>query len=122
MQSRTLTTAGLGAAAAAVLTAGALPASAAASARKYVGKLERTPFSNVQVTITVSHKKIRTLNVYANPQDQQSYQLEAYALPRLRTEALKVHTYKIHTISGVTTTSDAFILSLYSAMGHAHLL
>lgn len=121
MQPRTLTTAGLGAAAAAVLTSVAVPASAAAAAKKYVGKLERTQYSNVQVTITVSHRKIKTLTIYANPQDQQSYQREAYALPLLRKEALKADSYKIHTISGVTTTSDAFILSLYSAMGHAHL-
>ena len=58
----------------------------------------------------------------ANPQDQQSYQREAYALPLLRNEALKAQSYKIHTISGVTTTSEAFIASLYSAMGHAKLL
>lgn len=106
------------------LTPVAMPATAAAAARTrtYKGPLERTPFSNVQVSITVSGKKIKALAVSANPSDQQSYQREAYALPLLRKEALKAQSYKIHMISGVTTTSEAFIYSLYYAMKHGHLL
>ena len=122
MRSRTVTTAGLGAAAAAALAPMALPAAAAAATKTYRGALERTVYSDVRVTITVSGRNIKSLSVTANPQDQQSYQREAYALPLLRKEALKAQSYKIHTISGVTTTSAAFIESLYSAMGHAHLL
>jgi uncharacterized protein with FMN-binding domain len=122
MKTRTLTTAGLGAAAAAALSAGALPAPAGATATKtYKGALERTTYSDVRVTITVSGRKIKALSVSANPQDQASYQREAYALPLLRKEALKAQSYKIHVISGVTTTSEAFIASLHSAMNHAHL-
>ncbi len=123
MKSRTLTNVGLGAAAVAALTPVALPATAAAATtRTYKGALERTHYSDVQVSITVSGRKIKSLSVNANPQDQQSYQRESYALPLLRTEALKAQSYKIHTISGVTTTSDAFIQSLYSAMHHGHLV
>lgn len=121
MKTRTLTSAGLGAAAAA-LTPVMLPATASASTTKtYKGKLERTFYSEVQVTIGVRGGRIRSLSVSANPQDQASYQREAYALPLLRKEALKAQSYKIHIISGVTTTSEAFILSLHSAMNHAHL-
>jgi uncharacterized protein with FMN-binding domain len=123
MNSRTLTTAGLGATAAAALTPVALPATAAAAATKtYKGTLEHTHYSNVQVSITVASRKITVVSVSANPSDQQSYQREAYALPLLRKEALKAQSYKIHSISGVTTTSEAFIASLYSALGHAKLL
>jgi uncharacterized protein with FMN-binding domain len=123
MKSRTSTTAGLGAAVVAALTPVALPATAAAAAtKKYVGTLERTHYSNVQVTITVTGKKIKTISASANPQDQASYQRQAYALPLLRKEALAAQSYKIHTISGVTITSEGFLASLYSAMGHAHLL
>ena len=70
MKSRTSTTAGLGAAVVvAALTPVALPATAAAAAtKKYVGTLERTHYSNVQVTITVTGKKIKTIYVSANPQ------------------------------------------------------
>lgn len=134
MRSRSLTTAGLGAAAAAAITPLALPATGAAktrhhpararhhvATRSYKGKVERTFYSNVQVTITVKGKRISALSVNANPQDQQSYAREAYALPILRKEALRTQSYRIHTISGVTITSQGFILSLYSAMGHAHL-
>ncbi|MDE3133328.1 MAG: hypothetical protein KGL15_04605 [Acidobacteriota bacterium] len=120
MKTRTL--AGLGAAAAAALTPVMLPATASASTSKtYKGKVERTLYSDVQVTIGVSGRKIKSLSVSANPQDQASYQREAYALPLLRKEALRSQSYKIHIVSGVTTTSQAFILSLHSAMGHAHL-
>lgn len=122
MKARTLTGAGLGAAAAAALTPVMLPATASAgTTRTYKGKLERTLYSDVQVTIGVRDRKIRSLSVSANPQDQASYQREAYALPRLRKEALRSQSYRIHIVSGVTTTSEAFILSLHSAMGHAHL-
>jgi uncharacterized protein with FMN-binding domain len=123
MKSRTLTRAGLGATAAAALTPVALPAVAAAATTKtYKGTVERTQYSDVQVSITVSGKKIKSLSYSANPSDQQSYQRESYALPLLRKEALKAESYRIHTISGVTTTSEAFISSLYSAMKHGHLV
>jgi uncharacterized protein with FMN-binding domain len=123
MNSRTVTTAGLSAAAAVALTPVALPATAAAASTKtYKGAVEKNHYSDVQVSITVSGKKIKSISVSANPQDQQSYQRESYALPLLRKEALKAQSYKIHTISQVTTTSEAFIASLESAMGHAKLL
>ncbi|HET9094963.1 MAG TPA: FMN-binding protein [Solirubrobacteraceae bacterium] len=135
MRSRTLTTAGLGAAAAAAMTPVALPAVAAATTRHhpaktrrrvvtrtYKGNVERTFYSNVQVTITVQGKKIKNLSVNANPQDQQSYAREAYALPILRKEVLRAQSYRVHTISGVTITSQGFIVSLYSAMKHGHLV
>ena len=123
MKSRSLTNAGIGASAIAALTPVALPATAAAATTKtYKGAVERTQYSNVQVSISVSGKTIKSLSISANPSDQQSYQREAYALPILRKEALKAQSYKIHTISGVTTTSQAFIYSLYSAMKHGHLV
>ena len=123
MKSRKLTNAGIGATAVAALTPLALPAVASAgTTRTYKGALERTQYSNVQVSITVSGKTIKNVLISANPSDQQSYQREAYALPLLRKEALKAQSYKVHTISGVTTTSEAFIYSLYSAMKHGHLV
>jgi uncharacterized protein with FMN-binding domain len=123
MTSRKLTNVGLGATAVAALTPVALPAAAAAATtRTYKGALERTQYSNVQVSITVTGKKIKSVSVTANPSDQESYQREAYALPILRREALRAQSYKIHTVSGVTTTSEAFIYSLYSAMKHGHLV
>jgi uncharacterized protein with FMN-binding domain len=120
INTRTLTTAGLGAA---LLGTGALPATAAAATTKtYKGKVELTQYGPVQVAITVTGKKIKSIALNANPDSQESYQRQDYALPRLRTEALRAQSYKVHTISGVTVTSDGFIASLYSAMGHAHLL
>jgi uncharacterized protein with FMN-binding domain len=122
MKSRTITAAGIGAAAAAAMTTAALPVTASAATKHYAGKTEQTPFGSVRVTITTKGKKIKTLLISASPDTQHSYQLEAYALPLLHKEALKASSYKIHLVSGVTITSDAFAASLYSAMGHAHLL
>ena len=122
MNSRTLKAAGLGVAAAATMTTAAFPVAASGATKKYVGRTEQTPFGKVQVAITVKGKKIKTLAISASPDTQTSYQLESYALPRMRQEALKASTYKIHTVSGVTITSEGFIASLYSAMGHAHIL
>ena len=123
MKPITLAGAGLSATAVAALTPVALPSAAAAATTKtYKGAVERTQYSDVQVSITVSGKRIRSLSVTANPSDQQSYQRESYALPLLRKEALKAQSFKIHTISGVTTTSEAFIYSLYSAMKHGRLV
>ena len=79
------------------------------------------PYGNVQVTITVKGKKITTLAIRLFPDTPRSYQLEAYALPRMRTGGAEGQTYKIHMVSGVTFTSEAFSASLYSAMGHAHI-
>ena len=122
MKTRTLTSAGLGAAAVAALTPVMLPATASASTTKtFKGTLERTYYSDVRVTISVGGRKIKALSVSANPPDQASYQLESYALGRLRKEALRTQSYKIHIVSGVTITSEGFIASLHSAMRHAHL-
>lgn len=122
MKNRTLSVAGIGAAAAVAMTAGAVPVAASAATKRYAGKTEQTPFGSVKVTITVKGKKIKTLSISANPDNEHSYQLEAYALPVMRKEALKASSYKIHLVSGVTITSEAFDASLYSALGHAHLL
>ena len=121
-KNRTLTAAGIGAAAAAAVSTAAFPVAASAATKHYAGKTERTPYGSVQVTITVKNKKIKTLSISASPDTQNSYQLEAYALPLMRREALKASSYKIHMVSGVTITSEGFIASLYSAMSHAHIL
>jgi len=122
MKNRTLTAAGIGAAAAAAITTGAFPITASAATKRYAGKTEQTQFGSVKVTITVRGKKIKTLTINANPDTPRSYQLESYALPLLHKEALHASSYKIHLVSGVTITSEAFDSSLYSALGHAHLL
>jgi uncharacterized protein with FMN-binding domain len=120
MNAHRLKLAGLGATAAAAISTATLPAVAdAATTEKYTAY---TRFSDVKVAITVTGKKITSIAYTANPQDGRSYQLEAYALPLLRKRALSAQTYRIHTVSGVTVTSQAFLSSLYSAMQHAHLV
>ena len=124
MNARTVKLAGIGAtAAAAISTAATLPAAAdAATGKRYTGAIESTPYGRVRVAITLKGRKITSVAYSASPDTSQSYQLEAYALPLLRQEVLRAQSYRVHTVSGVTITSEAFDSSLYSAMHHAHLV
>jgi uncharacterized protein with FMN-binding domain len=78
-------------------------------------------YGAIRVTITVASKRIKTLTIAYAPESPRSQQLDQYALPILRKEALKADTYKVHLVSGVTFTSEAFAQSLYSAMLKAHI-
>jgi uncharacterized protein with FMN-binding domain len=51
-----------------------------------------------------------------NPRDQE---INSYALPRLRTEALQAQSAEIDTVSGATYTSDGYRQSLQSALDSA---
>ncbi len=53
-----------------------------------------------------------------NPRDQQ---INSYALPQLRTEALAAQSADIDTVSGATYTSEGYKQSLQSALDAAGL-
>jgi uncharacterized protein with FMN-binding domain len=78
-------------------------------------------YGALRLTITVKTKRLKTLKVEYAPESPRSQQLDAYALPILRQEALKASSYKVHGVTGVTFTSMAFERSLYGAMLKAHL-
>ena len=98
----------------------AMPAQALA-ATTVKGTGYQYPFGALQVTISVSGKKLTGLSVKYYADNPRSSQLEAYALPTLKQEALKTHSYRINGVSGVTITSEVFDQSLYTAMRKAHL-
>jgi uncharacterized protein with FMN-binding domain len=80
------------------------------------------PWGDIAVTIQVKGKKITSItSKLTNDSFQHSIQLDGYALPVLRQEALKSNSYKIHTVSGATQSSEAFIESLKSALTKAHI-
>jgi uncharacterized protein with FMN-binding domain len=72
------------------------------------------------VRVTVKNGKLTdvTAVVYPtdNPRDQE---INSYALPRLRTEALQAQSAEIDTVSGATYTSDGYRQSLQSALDSA---
>ncbi len=76
----------------------------------------------MRAAIVVQGKKITNITYSATPDTSRSYQLQSYALPVLRKEALKKQGYRINAVSGATITSEAFEASLHSALKHAKLV
>ncbi|WP_432134478.1 FMN-binding protein [Streptomyces sp. bgisy154] len=81
-----------------------------------------TRWGPVQVRITVRDGKITDVTAVEYPQDNpRDEQINAYALPRLRSEALAAQSAEIDTVSGATYTSDGYRESLQSALDSAGL-
>jgi len=97
-----------------------VPAQALA-ATTYKGAFYSEQWGGAQVSIQVKGKKISAISAAVQQDTQHSIQLDAYAIPELKQEALKSNSYKIHVVSGATQTSEAFIDSLKSALGKAHI-
>lgn len=96
-------------------------AAGTAVARTAVGKLENYGYGHLAVQVTVQGSKLTSLSVRtlatAEPYSQQ---LAVQVLPLLRQQAEKVQSAKIYGISGATYTSEAYALSLQSALDKLH--
>jgi uncharacterized protein with FMN-binding domain len=90
--------------------------------RTVTGDEAQTRWGPVQVKVTVAGGKITEVTAVEypteNPRDQQ---INSYALPQLRTEALAAQSADIDTVSGATYTSDGYKQSLQSALDSAGL-
>jgi uncharacterized protein with FMN-binding domain len=74
----------------------------------------------VQVKIVVAAGKITDIVPLAlTNQGGRSVQISNHAAPILRAEVLKAQSAKVSTVSGATYTSDAYLLSLQSAIDKA---
>jgi len=97
-------------------------ASPGTGARTVTGGEVQTRWGPVQVRVTVAGGKVTEVTAVeyptGNPRDQQ---INSYALPRLRTEALAAQSADIDTVSGATYTSDGYKQSLQSALDSAGL-
>lgn len=107
----------------------ARPAPSASSAsgngsggRAVTGSEVQTRWGPVQVKVTVSGGRVTDVTAVEypteNPRDQQ---INSYALPQLRTEALAAQSADIDTVSGATYTSEGYKQSLQSALDAAGL-
>jgi len=76
-------------------------------------------YGTLQLTITVSGGKITDIKAAYSTASPVSKQINADALPKLRTEALQIQSAKVHTVSGATYTSNAYRTSLQSAIDKA---
>ncbi|MFJ1973585.1 FMN-binding protein [Streptomyces sp. NPDC087903] len=84
------------------------------------GDTVQTRWGPVQVRITLKNGKLTEVTAVTypteNPRDQE---INSYAIPRLRAEALTAQSASIDTVSGATYTSDGYRQSLQSALDSA---
>lgn len=86
----------------------------------YTGTTENTPFGNVQVRVTVSGGKIASITpLQLTRLGGRSVQIDDYAVPILKQEAMQAQSANINTVSGATYTSQGYAQSLQSALDQA---
>ncbi|MEU6252972.1 FMN-binding protein [Streptomyces sp. NPDC047043] len=84
------------------------------------GDSVQTRWGPVQVRITVKNGKLTDVTAVAYPTDNpRDQEINSFALPRLRSEALQAQSAGIDTVSGATYTSDGYRQSLQSALDSA---
>jgi len=89
-------------------------------AKTVTGKAWPTIYGPVQVRITVAGGRITAASAVEYPADTpRDQQINAYAIPRLNSEAVAAGSAKIDTVSGATYTSGGYVGSLQSALDQA---
>ncbi|MEU5098881.1 FMN-binding protein [Streptomyces sp. NPDC020996] len=84
------------------------------------GDTVQTRWGPVQVRITLKNGKLTEVEAIAYPSDNpRDQEINSYALPQLRREALAAQSANIDTVSGATYTSDGYRQSLQSALDSA---
>jgi uncharacterized protein with FMN-binding domain len=113
------TTAKQGSAAKPASTAGRGSATAS-STRTVTGSVASTQYGPMQVAITVTGKHITKVTVVQQTDlGAQSSQIDAMAIPRLKSETLTAQSANIDAVSGATYTSSGYKQSLQSALDMA---
>ncbi|MFF1631624.1 FMN-binding protein [Streptomyces sp. NPDC058272] len=86
------------------------------------GDTVQTRWGPVQVRVTLQNGKITDVTALAYPSDNpRDQEINSYALPQLRREALAAQSAQIDSVSGATYTSDGYKQSLQSALDSAGL-
>ncbi|GGN70636.1 hypothetical protein GCM10011579_046120 [Streptomyces albiflavescens] len=86
------------------------------------GDTVQTRWGPVQVRITLKNGKITDVTAVAYPSDNpKDQEINSYAIPQLRREALAAQSASIDSVSGATYTSDGYKQSLQSALDSAGL-
>lgn len=98
-------------------------ARAASVGRLVVGTTYRMKWGLVTVRIRLDGSGKRIVNVGAAlpTGKRRSANINGRAAPILKREVLQAQSARIHSVSGATMTSDAYVLSLRSALRKAHL-
>lgn len=86
----------------------------------YTGPEIDAYYGLVQVQATIQNGQIASVNFLEYPQHRRtSQEINAQAMPYLQTEAMQAQSANVNIISGATLTSEAFIMSLQSALDTA---
>jgi uncharacterized protein with FMN-binding domain len=96
-------------------------AHSSAVGRWVAGTTYRMKWGAVTVRIRVSGKRITDLAASLPTERSRSAQINNRAAPILKREVLQAQSARIHTVSGATMTSNAYVPSLRSALTKAHL-
>lgn len=96
--------------------------SSSTGTKTVTGDTVQTRWGPVQVRVTIKSGKITDVTAVQYPSDNpRDQQINSYALPQLRSEALAAQSAKIDTVSGATYTSGGYQQSLQSALDSAGL-
>jgi uncharacterized protein with FMN-binding domain len=107
-------------------TPGATPGSSSgggsAVSGTFTGTSQANRYGSVQVKLVVAGGKITdVVAIHLTDRGGRSVQLSNRAAPILRAEVLKAQSAKVASVSGATYTTDAYLLSVQSAIDKAGL-
>ncbi|MFF7973168.1 FMN-binding protein [Streptomyces sp. NPDC007905] len=103
-------------------SSGSSGGSGSSASRTVTGDTIQTRWGPVQVRVTIKSGKLTEVTALNYPQDNpRDQEINGYALPQLRREALTAQSAQIDTVSGATYTSDGYRQSLQSALDSAGL-
>ncbi|MFD7878753.1 FMN-binding protein [Streptomyces sp. NPDC059766] len=94
--------------------------SGSSGTRTVTGETVQTRWGPVQVRITLKDGRLTEVTAVTYPQENpRDQEINSYAVPQLRREALAAQSAEIDTVSGATYTSDGYRRSLQSALDSA---
>ena len=87
---------------------------------QYDGSIADAHYGNVQVRAIIQGGKLMDVQFLSYPNDRNlSIRINSYALPILRSEAIKAQSAQVDIVSGASNSSNAFINSLSSSLSQA---
>jgi uncharacterized protein with FMN-binding domain len=90
------------------------------TSRTITGDTIDTQYGPVQVSVSLTGSHLNDVNALQLPQaTSRDVEIDNFAVPRLRQEALDAQSAQIDSVSGATFTSDGYIRSLQSALDKA---
>ncbi len=86
----------------------------------YTGPSVNAFWGQVQVQVIISSGRIKSIRFLSYPSDRRtSVSINSFAVPYLQSEAIQAQSANVDVISGATLTSEAFMISLQSALDNA---